>query len=672
MINNLNFLDNMFESQDDKYKKQRYLKSSFEENLWSIELERSNSTINFDIELADGSKLISNMTLLNTIKYWILVNTLPENGVAYSDSATRYRIKYVLSMFDYINLHFGREIKISQYGFKLLNENHIKELIHSISKNRFKSETVYEISTKLKEYLLEKIKDPDLSTILNKNVFLSNNLSSTSLGLTEQQLGLVRAFLLKNNLYKNRKTGKMFPVLIPILKEIYTNKILTNSDSLSHSYPQELVVEVEWGQYKEKESIYSQSREVELLSETNIPMYKNTLSNLSRLNNYDFKKYDLLTPTNSIFDNIQYIKTETKPGKRFKTVPSHIVFNTIEKAINFHFKYGEDLIMSYRNIISFLKKNPQTNINKVLEQDVNGLLCGKLKRKVNCWSFYQRASEKGFNKFNEIRNGKSLYFLLITYLGATQFVTGALMARRQSEMISLKVNESVDYINKIIFFKRSKSTKGIFGVRDTIGLPIDEMALKMIQNIEEIQNILLENNFIKESTHIFTPLSYNNPFSLVKKLDEGNYNDNLDVFYDFVEVECEDNKRYYMRQHQLRRFFAMAFFWGNGFGSMDTLRWFLGHTDVQHLYHYITESTEGSVLKSVKAQYIYENLDNQADLKGLLIKEYGINNFSLIGREVLEDYIEELIEENKVEVEPEFFEDDNGKSYKILVKVKGK
>ena len=116
----------------------------------------------------------------------------------------------------------------------------------------------------------------------------------------------------------------------------------------------------------------------------------------------------------------------------------------------------------------------------------------------------------------------------------------------------------------------------------------------------------------------------------------------------------------------------MAFFWGNGFGSMDTLRWFLGHTDVQHLYHYITESTEGNVLKSVKAQYVYEDLDSQEDLKDLLVKKYGTNNFSLIEREVLEDYIEDLIEEKTVEVEPEFFNDDNGQNYKILVKVKGK
>lgn len=672
MKNNLDFLNTMFETKDNQYKKQNYLKSNFDDNIWNIELTRKNFSINFDIELSDGGLLVSNKNLINTVKYWILANTLPDNGVAYSDSAIGYRIKYVIAIFDYINIHFGKEIKISQYGFKLLNDNHIKDIINSISKNKLKSETIYESSKKLKEYFLKNIGNEDLERVLKENSFLSNNLMSGSLQLTNQQLTLVRAFLFKNNLYFNRKTGQLFPVLISIFKTIYNKKILTNYDSLSYSYPEELILYINKGQYKEKQSIYDKSREDELLSESSLPMYKNTVFNLSKLNSYDFREYNLLIPVNSTFENIQYIKPNTKSSKRFKTVPSYIVFNTIKKAIDFHFEYGDDIIKSYRNIISFLHTNKKVNINKLLKSDSNNLLVGKLKDKVNCWNFYHRVSDENYNKFNETRSGKSLYFLLITYYGATQFVTGALMARRQSEMISLKANESIDYINKIMYFNRSKSSKNIFGVRDSIGLPIDEMALQMIKNIEEVQNILLEYDFIKESTHLFTPLLYNNPSALCKKLNDVNYNETLDDFYDFVEVECEDNKRYYMRQHQLRRFFAMAFFWGNGFGSMDTLRWFLGHTDVQHLYHYITESTEGSVLKSVKAQYIYEDLDNQNDLKDLLTKEYGISNFSLIEKEMLEEYIEELIEENKVEVEPEFFEDDNGKNYKILVKIKGK
>lgn len=672
MKTNLDFLDTMFSPKDNKYKNQKYLKSIFEDNLWEIELEQGNFKINFDIELSDGENLMNNIKLLNTVKYWILSNTLPDNGVAYSDSATGYRIKYVIAVFDYINIHFGKEIKISKYGFKLLNENHIKDILHNISKNRFKSETVYGMSNKLREYFLIKINDLSLGEVVKQNSFLSNKLISTSLELTEEQLGLVRAFLFKSKLYTNRKTGKMFPVLISILEEIYKHKTLSNPNSFSYSYPEELVLEIDGGQvYREKESIYEKSRENELLAETNIPMYRNAITNLAKLNNFDFKEYKLLIPSSNIFINSKNIITETKPSQRFKTIPSNVVFNTIKKAIDLHFEYGEDIVLSYKNIIFYMRENRLSNINDISKNDFNNLLTGKLKSEVVCWNFMQQVQSKGFEKFNEMRKNKSFYLLLRAYYGATQFLTGAIMARRQSEMISLMANQSIDHINKIMFFKRSKSTKNIFGVKDTIGLPIDEMALNMLKNIESIQNILLENSFINKSTHLFSPMLYNQ-VGLPKSLSPTVYNDSLDVFYDYIEVETEENKRYYMRQHQLRRFFAMAFFWGNGYGSMDTLRWFLGHTDVQHLYHYITESTEGSVLKSVKAQYVYENLDKQEDLRSILIERYGTSNFSLIEREVLEDYIEELIIENKLEVEPEFFTDDNGQNYKILIKVKGK
>lgn len=673
MKNNLDFLDTMFSSKYNKYKNQKYLKSAFEDNAWKIELEKGNFVINFDIELSDGIKLLTNKNLLNTIKYWILSNTLPDNGIAYSDSATGYRIKCVIAVFDYINIHFGQEIKISKYGFKLLNENHIKDILHNISKNRLKSETVYNLSKQLKKYFSTRINDITLIKVLEDNQFLKNNLKSNFLELTEQQLELVRAYLFKNNLYKNRKTGKLLPVLISIVEEIYKNKILSNPNSFSYLYPEELVLEIEGGQfYREKESIYENVRQNELLAETNIPMYRNAITSIAKLNTHDFEDYALLAPSNSIFLNTKHIITETKLSQRFKTIPSNIVFTTINKAIDLHFEYGEDIVLSYKNIISYMKEYNLTKINEVTKKDFQELLVGKLKDQVVSWNFMQQVQTKGFEKFNEMRDNKSFYYILRVYYGATQFLTGALMARRQSEMISLKANHSIDYINKIMYFKRSKSTKNVFGVKDTIGLPIDEMALNMLKNLELIQSTLLKHNFIKESSHIFLPVSYNNPLNLTKLLSSSIYNESLDIFYDYVQVECENNKRYYMRQHQLRRFFAMAFFWSNSYGSMDTLRWFLGHTDVQHLYHYITESTEGSVLKSVKAQYAYEDLDKQHDLKELLTEKYGISNFSLIEREVLEDYIEELIEEKQVEVEPEFFSDDNGQHYKILVKVKGK
>jgi hypothetical protein len=669
MKTNLDFIESMFTSKTNIYKNQKYLKSNFDDNIWSISLEGDNFNIDFNIKLSDGFCLLDNVQLMNTVKFWILANTLPESGISYSDSAINYRIKYVISVFDYINLKFGKEIKISKYGFKLLNENHLKQLIHDISKNKLKTESIYDLSQKLSEYLLEKIKDISLPTVIKNNLFLKNDLAVQNMKLTDEQLLLVRAFLYKENLYRKDKNGKLKPNLTNIYKEIYEGNCLAGNKVFITLCPSELTLSIDNGTFqKEKRSIYEIDRDFDILSETNIPNYKNAIKSMGKLNHLDFNNEQLLTPNSSVFEIVKNIVPSTKPSQRFKTVPSDIVFKTIKKAIDFHFEYGDDIVKSYQNIVKYMTENKLSNFYKIPKDDLKLLLTDKFKLQVKEWRNVQGG---GLKRFEELRNNRSFYFVLRAYYGATQFVTGSIMARRQSEMISLRANDSIDHINKVLIFKRSKSTKNIFGVKDTIELPVDEIALEMISNIEKIQNTLINYGILNENTNLFLPIMYNNPLAIPKSLNVSLYNDSLDVFYDYVEVECENNKRYYMRQHQLRRFFAMAFFWGNGFGSMDTLRWFLGHTDVKHLYHYITESTEGSVLKSVKSQYVYETLDNQEDLKSLLRKKYGINNVNLIEREVLEDYIEELMDEKRLDVEPEFITDDKGQSYKILVKVKG-
>ena len=89
MKSNLNFLDTMFDSKLSTYKNQKYLKSNFDEDIWNIELKDNKFSINFNIKLTDGEYLTKNGNLLNTVKFWILSNTLPEKGIAYSDSATK-------------------------------------------------------------------------------------------------------------------------------------------------------------------------------------------------------------------------------------------------------------------------------------------------------------------------------------------------------------------------------------------------------------------------------------------------------------------------------------------------------------------------------------------------------------------------------------------------------
>ncbi|MBF4395652.1 integrase, partial [Vibrio anguillarum] len=101
------------------------------------------------------------------------------------------------------------------------------------------------------------------------------------------------------------------------------------------------------------------------------------------------------------------------------------------------------------------------------------------------------------------------------------------------------------------------------------------------------------------------------------------YNAHLDALCDYLETDLVqyDNGEYrrnYVRQHQLRRFFAMAFFWSKGYDGMDALRWMLGHSDMEHLYHYISESETGAALNGAKASVIVRGVvDSTSELAKL-------------------------------------------------------
>ncbi|MNP34759.1 hypothetical protein D3C76_1280650 [compost metagenome] len=153
------------------------------------------------------------------------------------------------------------------------------------------------------------------------------------------------------------------------------------------------------------------------------------------------------------------------------------------------------------------------------------------------------------------------------------------------------------------------------------------------------------------------------------------YNRNLDLMCDYFETPLNaKGERYYFRQHQMRRFFAMLFFYCGSFAKLDTLQWMLGHTDPKHVYRYITESTDGAVLASAKAQTVAEQLhhgdiENYVELTQLLKHRYGTEKLTLISAHDLEDQIRELMDEGWVEIEPEYFNDHRGKQFKLVARL---
>jgi len=241
-------------------------------------------------------------------------------------------------------------------------------------------------------------------------------------------------------------------------------------------------------------------------------------------------------------------------------------------------------------------------------------------------------------------------------------VVGAIMARRRSELHSLVAGKCLDETKTWLLFENCKSTSGLYGLRETEPRPIDNAAVKIIERLEKFQENLLEIGFINELTNLFSYPNMKGSFSLAFSPDSSPL---IDLFCDYFESPLnEKGMRYYHRQHQLRRFFAMLFFYSSSFGGLETLQWFLVHTDRQHVWHYISESTNGMVLRGAKAQYIVEQLydgnKNYEELASLIKARYGTDDFMIIDRQDAEDYVMSLQEEGAVEIEPAFFEDEEG------------
>lgn len=201
--------------------------------------------------------------------------------------------------------------------------------------------------------------------------------------------------------------------------------------------------------------------------------------------------------------------------------------------------------------------------------------------------------------------------------------------------------------------------------------PIDAIAVEMIEELRRFQKLLKLPGIIDDLTDLYaTPSSLG--YAGLQECSIHLYNRHLDFACDYFESDLNDaGQRYYVRQHQLRRFFAIMFFYTNSFGELDTLRWMLGHRDIEHVWHYLTECLDPKDIRGAGARYFadrakQDRLENYQTLKELLAAKFGTTSFKLVDEQEIESYLEAMLEEGKARIEPHFFNDENGKSMKVL------
>jgi hypothetical protein len=308
----------------------------------------------------------------------------------------------------------------------------------------------------------------------------------------------------------------------------------------------------------------------------------------------------------------------------FTTVPAPVVFKSIKDAFEYCDQNMDDVLKSVFNCILH-KPADSSLLTDYRQMGFMAHVTPSLKQ-LGVKQFDVQDKVKGCHIAR--RKHASISDMFNVLMGAVQILIGTTMARRQSELLELhpvdcllpgKVDpnsaaaKNTDF--ELIFDNRKSGVGGQYELRETLAKPILRSVAGLIYKLQLFNEKLIEHKLIKRQNAAL--LINLNPLKMVFYTCTTNtFNSNLDEFCDHFETQTvqygeNDTRRYYLRQHQLWRFFAMVFFWSKGFDGLDTLRHFLAHTDSAHLYHYVTEGVPGEVLTGIKAKRIQEGVHNK-------------------------------------------------------------
>ncbi|MDE5179093.1 integrase [Vibrio fluvialis] len=732
-----------------------WLESRFPENKWVLTFGKYPKTIHWDtVCLDDGKKLTDkkHQKLLNSFKYWITAadNPLENGGKIISPKTAYQKVLKVIALINAVLLH-SKELKLAKYHLLNVNDDFWLNILTKYAEHG-NFQGVYEIDKRAKVLLdnaSQSVSDADAQTFKEKFPYVTQDIAQDESFLFLAEREKACAWLFEQGYYDTGEAIKYTGSSAVLGKLLFDGKMLYHDINLPNYAELHLKAPNQYSEYRSVEDRDASTGTNQSTISTYIEAIRLIHTNLERK---DAASPSILSERVNA-GHISQLVSLKKAG-RTRTLPPTFVFNLIRQCYEFakeHLPTEEGsttlldetltLLSTARSKSSAKRSNtfrPQQKTlawNEELHREMSGSERGYWfqTEAINCLSSeYLKKGIKqaqGFadsveNRFERIRANESLFDLFSVLQGAIQVLVGVIMARRQDELIKLKSHGNLSpNVNPFsedgakaeynLIFKVKKT--GSKGVNATIERPIPLSIARFIWQLEQFNIKANELNLAKGKLSLFNNL-YSKKCQL-SQVSHTTYNAHLDALCDYVETDLVqyDNGEYrrnYVRQHQLRRFFAMAFFWSKGFDGMDALRWMLGHSDMEHLYHYISESETGAVLNGAKASVIVRGvvdstselakLEGIEEVRKIIAERLTGDNSTPISiesvSEAAEDYDDEsyltvphisqlqkeqdieteviqLLEEGRITLEPEFFtiEDADGnttQTFNLILKIK--
>lgn len=677
----------------ESYQCPHWLISNFSEPLWNVVLTKRPSLINWNVRLDDGSLLTApkNKTLLEIFKYWLCIQGHPDfnggsmlarNTIAKSVGKAARLIDYFLIRAD----HF----QLGRYGLSLVTASDIKGLYSTLASSNETDDSIYEVEFRLRRYLRAKsamLTDFQVQQCIAEQPLiaaLSVPHYDRVLFPDDHDLIRVRSHLYREGHYgRTHHEFRQFSSFSDLLRNVYPDAIWPTRSIKFR--PEELWLTPFECYFRERKGVPVACYSNEQMSWKTLTYWDQVIRSLGSL-----ARIKLAVPTDALVeaDNLVHIKNLGLPSpSRFRNLPSEWCISALRKSIEFTLRYGDELLKSYINVALAAYRKRVTLVSLTQKHDIARFLTPTvLQMGVKVWdvgsdtgiirpplslkSDYETQSTEEY--FDQLRANRGLFELIRVLFGAIQFCVGLLSARRISELLTLMPGETLDRTRKHLVFYNMKS--GFDGMRARIARPIPPIVEHMIGMLENFQHELHKWGLLKSMKPVFAQPSR---FSFEFTESTRGYIAALDLFSDYFHAPLDSSgRRHYVRPHQLRRAFAMFFFWHKSYAGLGTLTWFFGHSDPEQIYRYVTESTPGETLSWVKANYgaqlLLEDPLSAAALSDLVEEHFGTRKFSVLDFSELEQYIHQLLEDATISIEPHFFKSSDGTDYQVLAHVKGK
>jgi hypothetical protein len=371
----------------------------------------------------------------------------------------------------------------------------------------------------------------------------------------------------------------------------------------------------------------------------------------------------------------QHAISDTSASLHTPFIPVDTALSYLNSAIRFIHLFGDSIVDLYIAVVAGASKQSDANRQAVLASVFSDI--GKEGFSVKLGAQVQPVTQAlgimAFNTpgakidFDLFRNHPTLHQTVWILAGACIICISMLKPSRQMEICGLErdcLRKNAD--GYVINFELAKS--GMKENRQRISRPIPFITARAIQLLQKlgsgISPFLVESENKKQNLFCIP----DNAALESREADHALLSTALNLFCDYCASPIDSlGRRWYVRIHEMRRWFLLMLFWSGRFDVLDAARWIAGHTDASHVYEYIEHNFSNADFPTIEAEYAVARLwdldidSNQrvdranpglSELYKRVLKHFKVRSLSMIPENEWIDYVTALRRENGFVLEP--------------------